>query len=113
MPRKKKCDNCKHQGEPNNMTARCLSYDKFLEDNNDDNKKGFEPFHESNVEDIVLLKIKLERLIEKLENINKEYASIIRLLYEGYDKAEIIKQLDIYKGRTQAYALIKKSATMC
>ena len=112
-PAKKKCDNCKHQGEPNNMTARCLSYDKFLEDNNDDNKKGFEPFHESNVEDIVLLKIKLERLIEKLENINKEYASIIRLLYEGYDKAEIIKQLDIYKGRTQAYALIKKSATMC
>lgn len=105
----KKCDNCKHQGEPNNMTARCLSYDKFLEDNNDDNKKGFEPFHESNVENIVLLKIKLERLIEKLENINKEYASIIRLLYEGYDKAEIIKQLDIYKGRTQAYALIKKA----
>ena len=112
-PAKKKCDNCKHQGEPNNMTARCLSYDKFLEDNNDDNKKGFEPFHESNVEDIVLLKIKLERLIEKLENINKEYASIIRLLYEGYDKVEIIKQLGIDKGKTQAYALIKKSATMC
>lgn len=108
-PAKKKCDNCKHQGEPNNMTARCLSYDKFLEDNNDDNKKGFEPFHESNVEDIVLLKIKLKRLIEKLENINKEYASIIRLLYEGYDKVEIIKQLGIDKGKTQAYALIKKA----
>ena len=108
-PTKKKCDNCKHQGEPNNMTARCLSYDKFLEDNNDDNKKGFEPFHESNVEDIVLLKIKLKRLIEKLENINKEYASIIRLLYEGYDKVEIIKQLGIDKGKTQAYALIKKA----
>lgn len=91
------------------MTARCLSYDKFLEDNNDDNKKGFEPFHESNVEDIVLLKIKLKRLIEKLENINKEYASIIRLLYEGYDKVEIIKQLGIDKGKTQAYALIKKA----
>lgn len=108
-PAKKKCDNCKHQGEPNNMTARCLSYDKFLEDNNDDNKKGFEPFHESNVEDIVLLKIKLKRLIEKLESINKEYASIIRLLYEGYDKVEIIKQLGIDKGKTQAYALIKKA----
>lgn len=108
-PAKKKCDNCKHQGEPNNVTARCLSYDKFLEDNNDDNKKGFEPFHESNVEDIVLLKIKLKRLIEKLENINKEYASIIRLLYEGYDKVEIIKQLGIDKGKTQAYALIKKA----
>ena len=112
-PAKKKCDNCKHQGVPNNITARCLSYDKFLEDNNDDNKKGFEPFHESNVEDIVLLKIKLERLIEKLEKINKEYASIIRLLYEGYDKADIIKQLGIDKGKTQAYALIKKNATMC
>lgn len=108
-PAKKKCCNCKHQGDPNNMTARCLSYDKFLEDNNDDNKKGFEPFHESNVEDIVLLKIKLKRLIEKLENINKEYASIIRLLYEGYDKVEIIKQLGIDKGKTQAYALIKKA----
>lgn len=108
-PAKKKCDNCKHQGDPNNITARCLSYDKFLEDNNDDNKKGFEPFQESNVEDIVLLKIKLKRLIEKLENINKEYASIIRLLYEGYDKVEIIKQLGIDKGKTQAYALIKKA----
>lgn len=108
-PAKKKCNNCKHQGDPNNITARYLSYDKFLEDNNDDNKKGFEPFRESNVEDIVLLKIKLERLIEKLENINKEYASIIRLLYEGYDKAEIIKQLGIDKGKTQAYALIKKA----
>lgn len=108
-PAKKKCNNCKHQGDPNNITARCLSYDKFLEDNNDDNKKGFEPFQESNVEEIVLLKIKLERLIEKLENINKEYASIIRLLYEGYDKAEIIKQFGINKGKTQAYALIKKA----
>lgn len=56
-----------------------------------------------------MLKIKFERLIEKLENINKEYANIIRLLYEGYDKAEIIKQLDIDKGKTQAYALIKKA----
>ena len=108
-PVKKKCDNCKHQGEPNNMTARCLSYDKFLEDNNDDNKKGFDPFQESNVEEIVWLKIKFERLIEKLENINKEYANIIRLLYEGYDKAEIIKQLGIDKVKTQAYALIKKA----
>lgn len=108
-PAKNKCNNCKHQGDPNNITARCLSYDKFLEDNNDGNKKGFEPFHESNVEDIVLLKIKLKRLIEKLENINKEYASIIRLLYEGYDKVEIIKQLGIDKGKTQAYALIKKA----
>ena len=108
-PAKKKCDNCKHQGEPNNITVRCLSYDKFLEDNNDDNKKGFDPSQESNVEEIVWLKIKFERLIEKLENINKEYASIIRLLYEGYDKAEIIKQLGIDKGKTQAYALIKKA----
>lgn len=89
------------------MTARCLSYDKFLEEMMI--KKGFEPFQESNVEVIVLLKIKFERLIEKLENINKEYANIIRLLYEGYDKAEIIKQLDIDKGKTQAYALIKKA----
>lgn len=108
-PAKKKCDNCKHQGEPNNITVRCLSYDKFLEDNNDDNKKGVDPFQESNVEEIVWLKIKFERLIEKLENINKGYASIIRLLYEGYDKAEIIKQLGIDKGKTQAYALIKKA----
>lgn len=56
-----------------------------------------------------MLKIKLERLIEQLENINKEYASIIRHLYEGYDKAEIIEQLYIDKGKTQAYALIKKA----
>ena len=56
-----------------------------------------------------MLKIKLKRLIEKLENINKEYASIIRLLYEGYDKVEIIKQLGIDKEKTQAYALIKKA----
>lgn len=95
------------------MTARCLSYDKFLEDNNDDNKKGFEPFHESNVEDIVLLKIKLERLIEKLENINKEYASIIRLLYEGYDKAEIIKQLDIYIKEGLKHMHSSKKAQQC
>ena len=59
-----------------------------------------------------MLKIKLKRLIEKLENINKEYASIIRLLYEGYDKGEIIEQLDIDKGKTQAYALIKKRSNM-
>lgn len=56
-----------------------------------------------------MLKIKLERLIEKLENINKEYASIIRLLHEGYEKSEIIEQLGIDKGKTQAYALIKKA----
>lgn len=108
-PAKKKCCNCKHQGDPNNMTSKFLSYDKFLEDNNDDNKKGVDPFQESYVEDIVLLKIKLERLIEKLESINKEYASIIRLLYEGYDKGEIIEKLGIDKEKTQAYALIKKA----
>lgn len=108
-PAKKKCCNCKHQGDPNNMTSKFLSYDKFLEDNNDDNKKGFDPFQESYVEDIVLLKIKLERLIEKLESINKEYASIIRLLYEGYDKGEIIEKLGIDKEKTQAYVLIKKA----
>ncbi len=49
-PAKKKCNNSKHQGDSNNITARCLSYDEFLEDNNDDNKKVFEPFQESNVE---------------------------------------------------------------
>ncbi|MGO5180421.1 hypothetical protein [Catenibacterium mitsuokai] len=108
-PKKMKCNNCKHQGDPNNITARCLSYDKFLEDNSDDNKKRFEPFQESNVEEIVLLKIKLERLIEQFENINKEYANIIRLLYEGYDKAEIIEQLGIDKGKTQAYAGIHRN----
>lgn len=108
-PAENKCCNCKHQGDPNNITARCLSYDKFLEDNNDDNKKGFEPFQESNVEETVLLKVKLERLFKKLESKNKEYASIIRLLYEGYDKGEVIEQLGIDKGKTQSYALIKKA----
>lgn len=108
-PTKKKCNNCKHQGDSNNITARCLSYDKFLEDNNNDNKKGFEPSQESNIEEIVLLKVKLERLFKKLESKNKEYASIIRLLYEGYDKGEVIKQLGIDKGKTQSYALIKKA----
>ena len=108
-PKKMKCNNCKRQGDPNSITARCLSYDKFLEDNSDDNKKRFEPFQESNVEEIVLLKIQLERLIEQFENINKEYANIIRLLYEGYDKAEIIEQLGIDKGKTQAYAGIHRN----
>lgn len=39
-PAKKKCDNCKHQGDPNNITARCLSYDKFLEEIMMITKKG-------------------------------------------------------------------------
>ena len=33
---------------------------------------------------------------------------IIRLLYAGYTKGEIIKKIDLSKGKTQSYAFIEK-----
>ena len=34
---------------------------------------------------------------------------IIRLLYAGYTKGEIIKKIDLNKGKTQSYAFIERA----
>lgn len=34
---------------------------------------------------------------------------IFRLLYAGYTKGEIIKKIDLNKGKTQSYAFIEKT----
>lgn len=87
-----------------------LSLDKFLDDIEDENGKGYDPTGSTKDQDNAFIMMVLEMLIADLDRQGAKYGSIFRLLYEGHSKGDIIKLvgLDQEKGKSQAYAYIDK-----
>ena len=86
-----------------------LSLEKFLEDIDDEDGEGFDPTGTTENEDKAFVMMVFELLIEELEAQDVNMGKIIRLLADGFQKKEILDQVDLGKGKTQGYAFIEKT----
>ena len=96
----------KHQDE---KLSDDLSLDKFLEDIDDEDGKGFDPTATTENEDAAFTMMVFELLVEDLETMDANMGKIIRLLADGFPKKEILDKINLGKGKTQGYAFIEKA----
>lgn len=85
------------------------SIDAMLDAALDDDKKGYDPTGTTANEDSAFLDMIFKMLIEELNGLDENYGRIIALLADGFDKGEILNQIDLGKGKTQGYAFISKA----
>ena len=85
------------------------SLDAMLDAALDDDKKGYDPTGTTANEDSAFLDMVFKMLIEELNGLDENYGRIIALLADGFDKGEILNQIDLGKGKTQGYAFISKA----
>ena len=83
-----------------------LSLDKFQEDAESDDEKGFDPAFTTKAMDDLMVRLTLEDLIKDLNELNPLYGQIFLMLYDGFSKKEILEKANIGKGKTQGYAFI-------
>lgn len=86
-----------------------LSLDKFLEDTTNGDYNGFDPTGTTDYDDKAQSLMILEELIEDVEAKDANMGKIIRLLYEGFKKNEILKKVDLGKAKTLGYMFIEKT----
>lgn len=96
----------KHKNEEH---IDALSLDKFLEDNINDDYNGFDPTGTTEYDDKALSLMILEELIQDVEAKDDNMGKIIRLLFDGFKKNEILRKVELGKGKTQGYAFIEKA----
>lgn len=87
---------------------RNISLDKCFEDLVDGDSKGFDPTAKAVEDDIEALLMVFNMLITDLADMNVIDGEIFRLHLRGYEKKDIIKKVDIGKGKSQAYEYIGK-----
>ena len=56
-----------------------------------------------------MLLMAIEMLIDELSLQDEEMGKILRLLADGFQKKEILDQVNLGKGKTQGYAFIEKT----
>ena len=74
-----------------------------------DDKKGYDPTGTTANEDSAFLDMVFKMLIAELNGLDKNYGRIIELLADGFEKREILDQINLEKGKTQGYAFISKA----
>ena len=107
-PKEKKCENCPLNGNPNVITSMKLSLHKIMDDINSSDGNSYDP--SSGTEDIIYLRRIIFELIQEVKITNEKYARILELLYEGYEKKEILEKLSL--GKSQGYVDIKRAQAM-
>ena len=85
-----------------------LSLEKFAEDAEDDDADGYDPTGTTENEDNAFTYMVVDMLVEDLNKQNPLYGQVFRLLFDGYKKGEILKEIDLGKEKSQGYAFIKK-----
>ena len=75
----------------------------------DEDGKGFDPTGTTENEDKAMLLMAIEMLIDELSSQDEEMGKILRLLADGFQKKEILDQVNLGKGKTQGYAFIEKT----
>ena len=91
-------------------TDDTLSLDRFLEEAESEESKGFELASSENLEENVMLRIIIRDLIKQVRNINPKYGRILDLICKDFTKGEILAELNLCKS--QGYADIKAAQTL-
>ena len=91
-------------------TDDTLSLDRFLEEAESEESKGFELASSENLEENVILRIIIRDLIKQVHNINPKYGRILDLICKDFTKGEILEELNL--GKSQGYADIKAAQTL-
>lgn len=91
-------------------TDDTLSLDRFLEEAESEESKGFELASSENLEENVMLRIIIRDLIKQVHNINPKYGRILDLICKDFTKGEILAELNLCKS--QGYADIKAAQTL-
>jgi hypothetical protein len=95
----------KHSDE---IVSDDLSLDEFLEKIDDEDGQGFDPSGTTENEDIAFLMMTIKDLIHEVSQKYPEVDKILNLIIDGYQKNEIFEQVDLGRGKTQAYSYIDK-----
>ena len=107
-----KCNNCNECNRPekDQYISRFISLDKFTDDNgNDDTSVSeWEAVDPASTGDTVITLMMIDELIEEVSKTFPEAKAILPLLMDNPKISEALKQVDIGKGKTQAYAYVKK-----
>lgn len=106
-PREKSCDCCKEE----TFTSYELSLDEFMEVKEGDDEGSWDPTGTDPADEpdsIVALRITLSELISDLMSLDPTMAKCISLLSQGYEKKEVIEELNLNVKKTQAYAFVEK-----
>ena len=90
--------------------SRYISLNKFMDDNSDDdtNSSGWEPADDANTENSVLSLMMIDDLINEVSIKYPEAKAIFSLLMEDPQISSALKQVDLKKGKSQAYDYVKK-----
>ena len=107
-PRCNDCKKCDNYGSADNITSRTVSLDKMMDDLDNEDTSGYDPTGTTANEDLALLMITVNDLIKEVSKKYPESDSILHLIIDGYQKKEIFEQVDLGKGKTQAYSYIEK-----
>ncbi len=107
-PNINKCYECKRNGNPNNIYTLFLSLDKFLDDKENDDCKGWDPLASTANEDTAFALIEIDNLIQEVDNKYPYGKEILQLLLIGFTKKEILERIDLGKKQSQGYQYIKK-----
>lgn len=108
-PKCNKCEGCERP-EKDQYLSRYISLDKFMDDNSDDdtNSIGWEPVDDANTENSVLSLMMIDNLINEVSIKYPEAKAIFSLLMEDPQISSALKQVDLKKGKSQAYDYVKK-----
>ena len=108
-PKCNKCEGCELP-EKDQYLSRYISLDKFMDDNSDDdtNRSGWEPTDNTSTESSILSLMMIDDLINKVSLKYPEAKAIFSLLMEDPQISNALKQVDLKKGKSQAYDYVKK-----
>lgn len=90
--------------------VRIGDYDSFMDDNSDDdtNRSGWEPTDNTSTENSVLSLMMIDDLINEVSLKYPEAKAIFSLLMDDPQISNALKQVDLKKGKSQAYEYVKK-----
>ena len=91
-----------------NSEADVLSLDEFLDNINDEDGEGYDPTGTTENEDLALFMMTIKDLIADVSQKYPEADAVLNLLIDGYQKNEIFNQVNLHRGKTQAYSYIEK-----
>ena len=108
-PKCNKCEGCKLP-EKEQYLSRYISLNKFMDDNSNDdtNSSGWEPAYDANTENSILSLMMIDTLINEVSIKYPEAKAIFSLLMEDPQISNALKQVDLKKGKSQAYDYVKK-----
>ena len=111
-PKCNKCEGC-NRPEKDQYLSRYISLDKFMDDNSDDdtNHSGWEPTDNTSSESSIINLMMIDEIISEVYVKYPEAKSIFSLLMEEPQISNALKQVDLKKGKSQAYDYVKKMQT--